>query len=252
MVVLGIDPAPAKQSVVFDGKRFYHFTPKELKEYIDILTIQEEPLFVAWDAPLSAALGEDDFSLTIRRIERFFNRNGRWAKEMFIPEGISTLGFASCPHWSISQYIFGYPAINVNYHNGMKFELVMDNEVPFQERAGHFITEIHPALSMWILLKESIDDPLFNDSWKYKGDSSKSTKKRSHIIVEHLFTLAITQEYIDTSKISISMDDELDAFVCWLMGRALVDGDPRVRIYGDTVKRNPKMYQDAVEICTTS
>jgi len=234
MVVLGIDPAPAKQSVIFDGKQFQHFTPKELKEYIDRFTMQEESLFVAWDAPLSAALDADDFSLTIRRIERFFNRNGRSAKEMLIPEGISTLGFASCPHWSISQYIFGYPAIDPNYHKGMKFELVMDNEYSFKKRAGHFITEIHPALSMWILLKESIEDVLFMDSWKYKGDSSKSTKKRSHLIVEHLFALAITQEYIDTSTITIISDDELDAFVCWLLGRAFVESDKRVRIYGDS------------------
>jgi len=182
MVVLGIDPAPAKQSVIFDGKRFYHFTPKE----------------------------------------------------MLIPEGISTLGFASCPHWSISQYIFGYPVIEPNYHKGMKFELVMDNEGLFKKRAGHFITEIHPALFMWILLKESIDDVLFMDSWKCKGDSSNSTKKRSHLIVDHLFALAITQEYIDTSTITITSDDELDAFVCWLMGRAFVESDKKIRIYGDS------------------
>ena len=86
---------------------------------------------------------------------------------------------------------------------------------------------------MWILLKDSIDDTLFDSSWKYKGDSSKETKKRSHIIVEHLFALAFVQEYIDTTSLRITTDDELDAFVCWLMGRALIDNDPRVRIYGD-------------------
>jgi len=55
MRVLGIDPAPAKDSVMFDGKEFQHFSPKQLKEHIDGLSKQEELLFIAWDAPLSAA-----------------------------------------------------------------------------------------------------------------------------------------------------------------------------------------------------
>ena len=41
------------------------------------------------------------------------------------------------------------------------------------------------------------------------------------------------KEHIDTTSLRITTDDELDAFVCWLMGRALIDNDPRVRIYGD-------------------
>ena len=233
MRVLGIDPAPAKDSVIFDGQEFQHFSPKQLKEHIDRLSMQEESLFIAWDAPLSAAMDEENFSLTIRKIERFFNRNGRYAKELHIPEGISTLGFSSCPHWTLSQYLFGYPVINPHFCRNIEFELVMDNEILQKSRAGHFLTEIHPALSMWILLKDIIDDELFDASWKYKGDSSKETKKRSHIIVEHLFALEFVQEYIDTISLRIITDDELDAFVCWLMGRALINNDPRVRIYGD-------------------
>ncbi len=44
-----------------------------------------------------------------------------------------------------------------------------------------------------------------------KGDSSKETKKRSHIIVEHLFALEFVQKYIDRSSVNITTDDELDA-----------------------------------------
>jgi len=48
MVVLDIDsPAPAKQSVVFDGKQFQHFTPKEFKEYIDT-SDDELNAFACW------------------------------------------------------------------------------------------------------------------------------------------------------------------------------------------------------------
>ena len=63
MKVLGIDPAPAKDSVIFDGNEFQHFSPKQLKEHIDRLSMQEESLFIAWDAPLSAAMDEENFSL---------------------------------------------------------------------------------------------------------------------------------------------------------------------------------------------
>lgn len=108
MKVLGIDPAPSKNSIVFDGDIFREFTPRELKGYIEDLTKKDNFIFISWDAPLSAAIDRDNFSLTIRKIERFFNRLGRHAKELGIPEGISTLGYSGCPHWSISQLYLDY------------------------------------------------------------------------------------------------------------------------------------------------
>jgi len=36
MKVIGIDPASAKKSIVFDGKCFQKITPIGLKEYIDL------------------------------------------------------------------------------------------------------------------------------------------------------------------------------------------------------------------------
>ena len=142
------------------------------------------------DALLSAAIDKENFNLTIRKIERCFNRLGRYAKELGIPEGISTLGYAGCQHWAISQYIFGLPIISPNLQQSSKFKLVM-NEADIN-KSGFYITEIHPALSMWILLKK-----------------------------------------IDTDKIIIKSDDELDAFVCWLIASLLVKNHKSVKIYGD-------------------
>ena len=245
MKTIGIDPAPAKESVVFDGSQFLHLTPQELKNYVDKLASEEDALFVAWDAPLSAALDEQNFSLTIRKIERFFNRNGKHAKALKIPEGISTLGFASCPHWSISQYIFGHPIINPQFHTNIDFRLLSDSATLHSAKKGHFITEIHPALSIWLLLRGKIKAKEFQTSWKYKGDASKSTKKRLEIIIKHLLELPITQEYIDTTSLCIITDDELDAFVCWLMGKALAVGDKRVVIYGDAINGSFLLPYDA-------
>lgn len=230
--VLGIDPAPSKESVIFDGEKFLHFDVRELKEYIESESKREDSLFISWDAPLSAALDDNNFSLSIRKIERFFNLNGRYAKSLGIPRGISTLGFSGCPHWSISQYIFSYPILNSETQLPSKFKLLMDeNELT---KSGHYITEIHPALSMWILLKDVVKEELFIDSWKYKGDSSQETKLRKAVLIENILALEIVKKVLKV-EVEIKSDDELDAFVCWLMGTLLVHGDSSAKIYGDNL-----------------
>ena len=234
MKVIGIDPAPAKNSLVFDGERFLEFTPFELKEYINNLTLDYESVFISWDAPLSAAIDESNFSLTIRKIERFFNRLGRYAKELNIPEGISTLGYATCPHWTLSQYIFALPILNPSLQQPSEFTLVMsEDDIKTQ---GFYITEIHPALSMWILLKDTLkNNPIFKESWRYKGDKKPQTlEKRTHLIQE-LLKLPLVKNEVDVKRVVINTDDELDAFICWLMATLLVKQDKSVRIYGDSL-----------------
>jgi len=196
MKIIGIDPAPAKNSIVFDGKNFLVFTPRELKEYINQLSSTHEPVFISWDAPLSAAIDINNFSLTIRKIERFFNRLGRYAKDFKIPEGISTIGYSGCPHWTLSQYIFSLPILNPSMQEASEFKLVMCEEDINSK--GFYITEIHPTLSMWILLKDILNtNLLFENSWKYKGDRKEATlKKRSHLIQE-LLKLPLVKNEVD-------------------------------------------------------
>lgn len=232
MKILGIDPAPAKNSIIYDGEEFLKLTPKELKRYIDFI---DEPTFIAWDSPLSGAMDENEFSLTIRKIESFFYRQSKNARELGIPKGISTLGFSSCPHWTISQYIFGYPAINSDFMRDLKWDLVMENyninKQPYQ------ITEAHPALSIWILLKDILkDDPLFKSSWQYKGysNSDRDIKKRMERIIEELFKLEFVKDVCDDLPI-ISSDDELDAFICYILGAQLLKNDPKSHILGNRV-----------------
>ena len=230
MLVLGIDPAPAKESLLFDGKHFLRFYPKELKAYLQDLQ-KQELLFISWDAPLSAALDEEHFSLTIRPIERFFNRLGRHAKLLGIAEGITTLGFASCPHWTLSQYIFGYPKINTTLQKDGDFMLLMQNNKPLEE--CHYITEIHPALSMWILLRKQLrEDELFKASWKYKGDTKKETKRRREKLSFEMFRLA-QDDFVLPDRVQIESDDELDAFVCWYIAKLYLEKKGAAMIYGD-------------------
>ncbi|MEA3352377.1 MAG: DUF429 domain-containing protein [Campylobacterota bacterium] len=235
MKILGIDPAPAKKSIIFDGREFIEKTPKELKVYIDNLN---EDTFISWDAPLSAAVYEGDFSLTIRQIERFFNRQSKTAKNLGIPKGISTLGYSGCPHWTISQYIFGYPVINESFLKKLKFDLLMENS-EINNKNIFKITESHPALSLWIVLKEDLkNNELFKDSWQYKGysQSDKNITKRREIITKSLMKKEFVQEVEFNKEITIDSDDKLDAFVCYILGSHLVNKTAKAKILGDKVK----------------
>lgn len=100
------------------------------------------------------------------------------------------------------------------------------------KESGYYITEIHPALSMWILLKEVIQDKLFSESWKYKGDTKSDTLQRREVLIKNLLVLDIVKKALK-EDIKIESDDELDAFLCWLVAYYLVEGDSCVTIYGD-------------------
>lgn len=238
MRVLGIDPAPSKKSVVFDGKTFYSLTINELEEFLEEEKKNHKSILISWDAPLSSALEKDNFSLSIRKIESFFYRQSKTAKSLDegrgIPHGISTLGFSGCPHWTISQYLFGLPILNPKLQKTSVFKLLMSRDE--LNSSAYEITEIHPALSMWILLKQGLQNyPLFKESWQYKGNSAKETLQRREILIEKLLSLTLVKDVLG-SDVNIKSDDELDAFVCWLMGELLVQNDERVNIYGDAIR----------------
>jgi Protein of unknown function (DUF429) len=236
MLVLGIDPAPSKKSIVFDGELFHHFDINELEEYLNKISERHSDVFISWDAPLSAALNKKNFSLSIRKIESFFYRQSKTAralnKERGIPKGISTLGFSTCPHWTISQYLFGLPILNPRLHKTSEYKLLMSQKE--LQLKGLQITEAHPALSMWILLKEELkDNKYFQDSWQYKGNTLKETLLRREILIDAVLKHPLTQKVL-SSNIEISNDDELDAYICWLLAKHLIRKGEDVRIYGDS------------------
>ncbi|QCT95029.1 DUF429 domain-containing protein [Caminibacter mediatlanticus TB-2] len=224
MHILGIDPAPAKKSVVFDGNEFFCFKAKELKEYI----YSFDNLLIGWDGPLDASLDKENFSLTIRPIEKFFNRLSKTGKKIGIPEGINTLGFASCSHWSISQYVFSLPIVNETYQKS-PWKLLVENNIQLTQKN---IVETHPALSIWLMLcGEDFVKSLLFSSWKYKGNKEKS-KKRLSILKDKVLSHPISKTYLK-KEIKIDNDDKLDAYVSWLITKAYYEKDTRVGIFGD-------------------
>lgn len=78
MRVIAIDPAPGKESTVFEGTEYVQLSAKELREYVDTLADAKESVLVCWDAPLTgpfdpANAGSYPFDFTKRAIERFFS-----------------------------------------------------------------------------------------------------------------------------------------------------------------------------------
>lgn len=216
--VIGIDPAPSKMSTLFDGKEFKELGYKDLKKELQSLKDQKDSkVLICWDAPLFHS-NDEYLDLTespyyTRTIEAFFTRkNG-----VTLPSGISVLGYAGCPHWSITQALTGYPLMH-SFFKGFNppFELVFD-----KNRVTKSIVEVHPALAIWIWCNDK--KPKIND-WHYKGP--KKVKKTFTTIIEILKR----KEIIDITE--INTDDELDAYIAWKLGKDWVKGN-NVKILGN-------------------
>jgi len=195
--VIGIDPAPSKKNTIFDGKEFYQKDCNELKKYLEEIKFEKGNVLICWDAPLS--FDEESGKFYIRKIESFFARQK-------LPKGISVLGYARCPHWAISQYLLGYPKIS-NFEKDFNppFELIFD-----KENIRKSVTEVHPAVAIWLLLKDKKEWK--NEKWEYKKDNTILEKVKN--------TLTIGDEI----KSNIKTDDYLDAYIAWKLGRDWIDG----------------------------
>ena len=106
-----VDPAPGRNSTVFDGKAFFRKGGRELCAYLDEARIRTQATLLCWDAPLTgpgnpASAGTNPFDFTQRRIEQFFSRAELGFKT---PKGISVRPYSGCPHWTITRSFLGLP-----------------------------------------------------------------------------------------------------------------------------------------------
>ncbi len=204
--ILGIDPAPGKESVVYDGKKFLSFDYKELKRY---LFAHKEPLLICWDAPLGVDVEE---SLTMKRVEKEL-------RALKPPKGINVLPFATCPHWTISQYLFGLPNI---CGCEPKAKLITSFCASLEKLN---IIEVHPALSMWLWLRDK------DLNWHYKGNRVKKSEVKKRIVE---IVKALSQKFREIAFPKIENDDQLDAFVAWLLGYFFIHEPTHVEFTGST------------------
>ena len=217
--LIGIDPAPSKKSVVFDGSGFYAFGFRELKYYVEFKAeFYQEKLIIAWDAPL----GDCFLSMSQKPIEKILNTKSSYITNK-PPKGISTLPFASCPHWAVSQYVLGYPLINKEIINKdkLKFRLI------HCEKDFHLslpkVVETHPAYSLWVYLKDFLNEGDF----AYKK-SELSFKK----VINKLFEIEYFKKYVRfKDEIMKKGDDYLDALICYC--NLELFATQRTKIYGN-------------------
>lgn len=210
--IIGIDPAPSKNSTVFDGNKFHDYDVCGLLEYINNL---EGNVLLCWDAPLLVPKPKGKQDLYTRPIEAFFRTLG-------LPNGISVLGYAGCPHWTVSQYVLGYPEIGkmkLN-NNTDQYKLIKpSNQEKYVNMKGKYVVEVHPALALYLWFEYGeykFQTP--SDGWKYKGNVYKYPKIKSNLC-DHISKIVGL-----TKKLSISVsaipedDDQLDAYIAWLLG----------------------------------
>jgi hypothetical protein len=203
MKVIGIDVAPRRGGHVCDGVTVTHMKPAKLAAYLNDLN---DSVLLAWDAPLTGPRDPDrpfanEQDLTIRTIEKFFRKGG----PLNPPEGISTLGYGNCPHWTITRALLGLPRVGrFDAKSDLPFHLITNDED--RPSSGRHVVEVHPAIALWLWCKA---DGYDGASWRYKGAKKDVDCARE---VSRLISVRLQNE-----KVSSARDDELDAWIAWYL-----------------------------------
>lgn len=240
VLVVGIDPAPSKNSMIYcadrsicpDGWREVRAgqMPTAIRCLRRNAVKTNRTLLVCWDAPLTAGRPGCKRSYSTRPIESFFNSKKHRYK---LPKGISVRGYSGCPHWTITRAALGLPRLGEYEPHESKLPLHLLSGNGGQEwpnNAGHFVVEVHPALAMWLWGRNETRD------WGYKSSDKKITKRRlcgqqlwkavkSHVPQD----LHPAQCEWENDQFS---DDKLDAYIAWAIGELWVRSD-NVRLLGD-------------------
>lgn len=242
VVVIGIDPAPSKDTVVCTdfgeglgkgtGIQFDTWENTKVKTKLEKFCTKAKEknckVLITWDAPLTGP----DFSMmesenfdskpkkntvfTKRPIEKIFKgpkgKGDWWQKN---PVGISVQGYGSCPHWTISKHVLGLPHIGGNDLSKQEYELLVSDEIKLTLDKP-VVAEVHPALAMWLWLS-SPENSNADINWEYKQDPKNCEK-----IFAKLKQFVEGMGCPETSKKS---DDHLDAWVAWVLGKQQLQGD---------------------------
>ena len=230
MRVIGIDPAPKKAATLYDrDSGWTTVAATELPATINKWSDGESTL-VCWDAPLSIG-GNGEGCYYERPIESFF-RNHR---EFTTPDGISVRPFAGCPHWAITHATLGLPVTGNHSVGKNSLPLAYIASGTITDANGHFVTEVHPAVALWLWCRNDLP----SGPWTYKK------LKRNRGILWATFS-KIMADHLPKSP--PKNDDEIDAFVAYLLGELWIQGTD-VTLLGDEqlgsflVPRSDKLVQ---------
>lgn len=211
MRVIAIDPAPGKESTVFEGTEYLQLSAQELREYVDQLADAKESVLVCWDAPLTgpfdpASAGSYRFDFTKRPIERFFSLNETGFKT---PKGISVLGYGACPHWTISRALLGLPRVGPydEPEKKLPLKLVADSGEKLHSRKS--IVEIHPGLAAWLWCRNKRGD---DANWEYKGNKGREIR-------DEMWEIVLERSGFEDDLRQPKTDDEFDAAIGYILGK---------------------------------
>ena len=233
--VISVDPAPGKQSTVFDGDQFSSKPAHTLRDYLKDIALSSSATLLCWDAPLTGPTnvhepGHKDGDFTKRPIEKFFSRLETTFKT---PKGISVLDYSSCPHWTISRSLLGYPRVGPfdAEESCLPFKLISDpQDFEFSQPS---VVEIHPALAAWLWCRDECEPTV---GWKYKGQKRAEGNRLSPIWLD-FWEIILRKSEIGENLPEPTTDDEFDAGVGYILGRTYSNdrmlAERRCEILGD-------------------
>ncbi len=229
MKVIGIDPAPAKKTVIYnDVDGFTEIEADKLKEHLDdkIKKLKEDVL-ICWDAPLTG--GFQTNSKQKKKYNPFYQRKIEQLINEKVKE-VSTLPYAGCSHWAITQHCFGLPLINDEFKpiEPTSFKLITnqdEREKPFE---GKYIVEVHPALALWLWLKGDVED------LNYKGGTGKKrrTSAEKKEIIKKII-IKLNEKWSIVVPKNVEKDDHLDAYIAWKLGDLWQNENEKVILVGN-------------------
>lgn len=238
MRVVAIDPAPGKESTVYEGgDSFPGISGQEMGCFLRGISKERPPVLLCWDAPLTGPRNPEEAGLpgdfTQRRIDSFFSRQETNFKT---PKGISVRPYAGCPHWTISRSVLGLPRLgrfDADYES-LPFRLLPDS----REQSGSgppsqmdlpCVVEIHPAVAAWLWckdLKEFESRDGNGEGWKYKQHDDLRAKMWRAIRRECGIGESLPEKLCN--------DDQFDAIVGYILGVKWLDRkDDTVVLLGD-------------------
>ena len=215
--VVAIDPAPAKPSTVFDGTCFTHMPAPELRDYLK--RISHEPgTLVCWDAPLTGPAdvvraGSTRYDFTKRPIERFFSSKQTGFKA---PTGISVLGYAACPHWTITRSLLGLPRVGAFDAPDSRLPFGLVTQMGDLDAGRPSVVEIHPALAAWLWCRHDRPE---GASWSYKGSTDPERERR---VRTEMWDIIRKRADVAADLPQPETDDEFDAAVGFVLGAMLM------------------------------
>lgn len=255
MRVIGIDPAPGKESTICSpngsGKDLFKNVPAtELAGKIETMTEGHGQFLICWDAPLTGPKlsGKRSFrpekNYSQRSIEAFFNtayKPGhdatRWGTNNV--KGINVLPYCGCPHWTISRAVVGYPILGEYCTPRDKLLWKLRNQPDYSPSStGKDVVEVHPALALWLMQPE---DQRHRQDYTYKGSRTSAAERHDakgrlfaglkHFVRNDTEARAV----IDNISVEELDDDKLDALTAWVLGTLWAKNTGDVRLLGDEV-----------------